>query len=774
MVWKKLFALLLAALMLFSLFAAAASADEPAPTKWSGKREAFDDANGRGNSQQNPIIIDTPEKLAYLAERVLAGNSYRGTYFELGANIDLGKKIWDPIGSEAAPFEGMFNGKGFTVSGMYVCNSEYAGLFGCVESYAEIKNLNVEGNIFASGENSKCISGGIVGIASGKISNCYYKGTIAVSALGSCAAGGIVGGLGGEIANCKTYAAIIMGENATETAKAGGIAGYISGGSIENCRSDGEISACANDTALAGGVTGDSYNGSIMGCVTRCIVETEGATSVAGGIVGYQQSGNVIGCSSSRTVTAKMGVGGSDAAAGGIVGIAKAYISDCMNVGGVFGIGTMSAGGVVGRMEENASLLNSYNSADVTADSGYAAGIAAENAGRVINCYNIGSVSGAVVDGIVSGGSGKAEYCYTIATERSTALENCGTVEKPNAKVESAGGIYIDGRAYPESTIEELLNGWVAAQSSSFKGWKTEQFENSGYPIFSSDAVITASAGEGGTISPAGTIEVNNGESITFTITPEEGSRVKAVIVDGVAVGSMKNYTFSNVVIGHTIEVVFIGKGDSTVTMTSRSGDGGSISPDGVNEVVVGTDITYNIAVDDGYEIASVVVDGKETHITDQYVFENVTAPHNIEVKFKELPREVIDSASGRYIIDASSGEGGKLQFEGEISVSKGESLMLEVLPDKGWSIKSVTVDGVDMGKIESYTFRNIAEDHTISAEFEMNAAGGEPEEEQPQEEKKEEKSAVWIYVAAAVVVCAAAAAAIMLAKKRKTAEEEK
>ena len=771
---KKLLAVLIAAVMLFSLFSVTAFAAGP-DAKWSGRSEEFDSSDGRGSSAQKPIVIDTPEKLAFLAEQVLAGNSFRGTYLELGANINLGKKIWEPIGNESNPFEGYFNGKGYTVSGLYVCNSEYAGLFGNVESYAEIKNLNVEGNVFAAGESSKCISGGIAGISSGKISNCYYKGTISVSALGSCYAGGITGGLGGEILNCKTYAAVIIGENPTDIAKAGGIAGYISGGSIENCRSDGNVSAVAKDTALAGGVTGDSYNGNVEGCVTRCIVEAEGSTVAAGGVVGYQQSGTVTGCSSSRTVTAKIAVGGESASAGGIAGIAKAYISDSMNLGDVIGVGTEYAGGLVGSIEENGALLNSYNSANVTADSGFAAGLAANNAGKIANCYNIGKISAASADGIVCGGSGSTEYCYTVSTERTAVQENCGSFEKPKSAVEAgANSIYIGGADQTESTLEEILNAWVAAQTSAFRSWKSEQFENSGYPMFNSDAVITASAGEGGSISPAGEIEVNSGESITFTITPEEGSKVKSVIVDGVDVGHMRDYTFSNVVIGHTIEVVFIGKGDSTVVMTSRSGDGGSISPDGVNEVIVGRDVTYNITVDDGYEIASVIVDGKETYITDQYVFENVTAPHNIEVKFKELSQEVIESASGRYIINASSGEGGKFQFEGEISVSKGESLTLEVLPDKGWSILSVTVDGVDMGKIESYTFEDIAENHTVFAEFEMNAAGGEPEEENPQDDGEKEKNSGWIYAAGAILAAAAAAVAAITVKKKKTAAKEK
>jgi len=68
---------------------------------------------------------------------------------------------------------------------------------------------------------------------------------------------------------------------------------------------------------------------------------------------------------------------------------------------------------------------------------------------------------------------------------------------------------------------------------------------------------ITASAGTGGSISPSGTIMVNQGESKTFTITPQEGYRIKDVKVDGVSVGAVSTYTFLNVNSNHNIESFF-------------------------------------------------------------------------------------------------------------------------------------------------------------------------------------------------------------------------
>ncbi|MBR5983583.1 MAG: T9SS type A sorting domain-containing protein [Bacteroidales bacterium] len=69
---------------------------------------------------------------------------------------------------------------------------------------------------------------------------------------------------------------------------------------------------------------------------------------------------------------------------------------------------------------------------------------------------------------------------------------------------------------------------------------------------------ITASAGDNGTIDPIGDINVNCGESKTFTMTPNEGYEVADVIVDDQSIGATNSYTFNNVTEnGHRIEAQF-------------------------------------------------------------------------------------------------------------------------------------------------------------------------------------------------------------------------
>ncbi|MEJ2663968.1 MAG: hypothetical protein P8107_07980, partial [Spirochaetia bacterium] len=76
-------------------------------------------------------------------------------------------------------------------------------------------------------------------------------------------------------------------------------------------------------------------------------------------------------------------------------------------------------------------------------------------------------------------------------------------------------------------------------------------------PITPTKYTIVATAGTGGTISPYGSINVEEGSSQTFTVTPNSGYNIASVLVDGVNNGAISSYTFSNVIANHTISASF-------------------------------------------------------------------------------------------------------------------------------------------------------------------------------------------------------------------------
>jgi len=67
----------------------------------------------------------------------------------------------------------------------------------------------------------------------------------------------------------------------------------------------------------------------------------------------------------------------------------------------------------------------------------------------------------------------------------------------------------------------------------------------------------SVSGGVGGTISPAGTVEVSDGGSQSFNMTPSSGNTIQDVQVDSVSVGAVSSYAFSGVSADRSIEVTF-------------------------------------------------------------------------------------------------------------------------------------------------------------------------------------------------------------------------
>lgn len=69
--------------------------------------------------------------------------------------------------------------------------------------------------------------------------------------------------------------------------------------------------------------------------------------------------------------------------------------------------------------------------------------------------------------------------------------------------------------------------------------------------------IITASAGENGTITPSGVITVNQGEQQTFTMQANDGYQIRSLLVDAVEMATAATYTFENVSNNHAIDVSF-------------------------------------------------------------------------------------------------------------------------------------------------------------------------------------------------------------------------
>ena len=193
----------------------------------------------------------------------------------LDANKDLvsGKDFipWTPIGtSDDDAYTGTFDGKGYTISGLYFNNptSYYVGLFGCIGANGKISNVGVLDSYFQF-----CARGGGV---CGKNNN-------------------------GELQNCSNSSTVICNmQDGT-----GGVCGFNSKGTVRDCINTGSV----RGKATLGGVCGVNSYGTITNCFNEGTVSVTVTSFNVGGVCGSNNSGTITNCYYLSN-TATHGIGG--------------------------------------------------------------------------------------------------------------------------------------------------------------------------------------------------------------------------------------------------------------------------------------------------------------------------------------------------------------------------------------------------------------------------------------------------------------------------------
>jgi len=219
---------------------------------------------------------------------------------------------------------------------------------------------------------------------------------------------------------------------------------------------------------------------------------------------------------------------------------------------------------------------------------------------------------------------------------------------------------------------------------------------------------ISSTADSNGKIDPDGFVSVKHGSNQTYKITPNTGFEIGSVKVDGQEVTVTNGeYSFTNVTKNHSIDVTFK---QIVHIITATAGSNGMISPNGRIATNYGTNQTFTITPYEGFEVATVKVDGVDAQlINNTYTFANVTKDHTINVTFKQIV----------HTITAAAGSNGTISPSGNVSVNHGKDQTFTVTPNKGYEVATFTVDGVNANLTNnSYTFTNVTKDHTINVTF--------------------------------------------------------
>jgi hypothetical protein len=385
-------------------------------------------AMGGNGTPGDPFLIGNISELQAINNNLLA-------HYALNKSIDASSTSgWNgglgflPVGDDSNRFTGSFDGRGFTITGLYINRptTNNVGLFGAIGTTGELKNIglitaNITGNDNVGrlvGENIGCTVnnssatgnlkgknavGGLIGWnCYGTVSNSYAIGNVSGSdfvgglvgwncngslvtnsyATGSVSGTSAVGGLVGE-----NYNGLVTNSYATGTVNGnldiGGLVGWnYNGSSVTNSYATGAVSG----TSDVGGLVGENYNGSVNNSYTTG--NTKGNESTVGGLAGRNYYGSV----NNSYATGK--VEGNDAV-GGLVGESRySMVFNSYATGNVKGNG-VAVGGLVGWNYNGGSVNNSYATGTVngTSDIGGLVG-RNDNGGSVNNSYSIGNVSG--------------------------------------------------------------------------------------------------------------------------------------------------------------------------------------------------------------------------------------------------------------------------------------------------------------------------------------------------------------------------------------------
>ena len=199
-------------------------------------------------------------------------DSFAGKTIKLTTDLNLAGKAWTPIGTEAAPFKGTFDGQEHTISNLYVNNMEmnYVGLFGYVNGKGVINNVNIN-NVNLAGYSQV---GSIAGrVYTGSVSNCHVTGSVKIVAQYAYA-GGIVGGDYVNLTDCSVIADPMGEITVVEKTGAGGICGWHTEGAYDLANlhvKNLNITAWGN----LGGITGFVHYQNV---INNCSVENVNLT----------------------------------------------------------------------------------------------------------------------------------------------------------------------------------------------------------------------------------------------------------------------------------------------------------------------------------------------------------------------------------------------------------------------------------------------------------------------------------------------------------------
>lgn len=280
--------------------------------------------------------------------------------------------------------------------------------------------------------------------------------------------------------------------------------------------------------------------------------------------------------------------------------------------------------------------------------------------------------------------------------------------------------------------LSELQNNTYLLEKITEDTTVSVKYDKGEGPVFNT-YTITSKATVGGTISPEGATVVNEGGSLTYTFTAQEGYKLSTVLVDGSAVTVTDlSYTLADISKNHTITASFVRNSlpvDEYFTVHASAGADGKISPEGDVRVAAGKDMTFYFQPNSSKVVDTVTVNGKKIEPAgNSFTFPSVTADSSIIVTFRDQADEP-NPPSAYHTLTATSTTGGSISPSGATQVTPGGQMLYTIIADAGYELKALSIDGTPEADFSgnTYRFSAVTASHAIHAEFVKKGSTPDP-----------------------------------------------
>ena len=418
---KVLFALMLAVFAIVACAFITFDDEDVSATDGVWSSGSVTSLSGEG-TESNPYKIGTANELAFLAEKINAGEAkYVGKHYVLVSDINLAGKEWVPIGTKDKPFMGVFDGKNHKIVGLTVkymlpeggkADKMYKGLFGATSSDVTIGSVlnGYEPDMLKVLDWSK---------------NCAVLKNIVFTDVGISVEGQTVGALVGKATNTYIDNVKVESGSLKTMGNSGGVVGFLSGSVVVNVSTEEKYTVGTVDKGgySIGGIVGavrDNGNSAIINSTNNAKVEVYITSASAAGILGNiadkPASTLVYGCVNNGPVSIKANshTDGNylNNSATGIVGHSNGQLTtsiiNCTNHGKISNDGNIKAGSLAGISKYTAGLISGcVNYGEIVGDAEIRSGIISHNYMNLVirNCDNEGKVDatgGAIVADIIA------------------------------------------------------------------------------------------------------------------------------------------------------------------------------------------------------------------------------------------------------------------------------------------------------------------------------------------------------------------------------------